>query len=61
VDHRPRRSVVVAAAVAFLALWPQPQPSWHPIPGIRSSAVSIFVIVMAAVVVAPPTVHLATE
>ena len=50
--------VVVAAAVAFLAL--APTPAWHLILGIRSSALSIFVIVMAAVVVAPPTVHLVT-
>ena len=50
--------VVVAAGIAFVAL--APAPAWHLILGIRSSAVSIFVIVMAAVVVAPPTVHLAT-
>ena len=50
---------VVAAGIAFLAL--APAPAWHLILGIRSSAVSIFVIVMmAAVVVAPPTVHLVT-
>jgi len=51
--------VVFAAAVAFLEL--APAPAWHLILGIRSSAVSIFVIVMAAVVVAPPTVHLVTS
>ena len=50
--------VVVAAGIAFVAL--APAPAWHLILGIRSSAVSIFVIVMAAVVVAPPTVHLVT-
>jgi len=49
---------VVAAGIAFLAL--APAPAWHLILGIRSSALSIFVIVMAAVVVAPPTVHLVT-
>ena len=54
----PIGPVVVAAAVAFLAL--APTPAWHLILGIRSSALSIFVIVMAAVVVAPPTVHLVT-
>ena len=45
--------VVVAAGISFVAL--APAPAWHLILGIRSSAVSIFVIVMAAVVVAPPT------
>jgi hypothetical protein len=49
---------VVAAGIAFLAL--APAPAWHLILGVRSSAVSIFAIVMAAVVVAPPTVHLVT-
>jgi hypothetical protein len=49
--------VVVAAAVAVVAL----AAVWHPIPGVRSSA--IFVIVMTitvAVILAPPPVHLVT-
>jgi hypothetical protein len=50
----PPVPVVVAAVVAFVAL---AAPAWHPIPGVRSSA--IFVIVTFAVV-ASPTVHLAT-
>jgi hypothetical protein len=49
--------VIVAAAVAVVAL----AAVWHPIPGVRSSA--IFVIVMTitvAVILAPPPVHLVT-
>ena len=50
--------VVVAAGISFVAL--APAPAWHLILGIRSSAVSIFVIATFAVVDAPPPVHLAT-
>ena len=44
----------VAAAVAVAAL----AAVWHPIPGVRSSAVAILVIATAAVIFAPPIVHL---
>ena len=46
--------VAVAAAVAVAAL----ATVWHPIPGVRSSAVAILVIATAAVIFAPPTDHL---
>ena len=47
----------VAAAVAVAAL----AAVWHAIPGVRSSTVAILVIATAAVILAPPTVHLVTR
>eukprot|EP00964_Phaeocystis_antarctica_P046401 scaffold26806_cov67-Phaeocystis_antarctica.AAC.2 len=46
----------VAAAVAVAAL----AVVLHPIPGVRSSTVAIFMIATAAVIFAPPTVHIVT-
>ena len=67
---RPRRATVTVAIVGAGAWTPGPAAAvtavavvalatvWHPIPGVRSSAVAILVIATAAVIFAPPTVHI---